>query len=160
MSFFYGINATTPTNSSSMSPLDKPILPGHNFRDPYMTTTIAVIGFTIVWLFAIALMISRVPAIGEPQEPDSTTTKEHPSSGSGAICFYYMMLVLRAFSLVDGVSVLISAIDISYSSSLHASASNYASPCPTPSSPLKFPAASSSCLPIWHSSPVFISTRK
>ncbi|KAF2472348.1 uncharacterized protein BDR25DRAFT_353385 [Lindgomyces ingoldianus] len=96
MSFFYGVNETTPTNSSSMSPTDKTILPGHNFKNAFMTSTIAVVVITMICLFTIALISWRVPTIAEPKDPDSKEIgKKHPSSGTGAICCYFIMIDCR-----------------------------------------------------------------
>jgi hypothetical protein len=96
MSFFYGVNSSSATNgnASSLSPFDKTILPGHNFKNPFMTAVIVFVLLTMVGLFAIAVMIRRIPAIGEPIEPGRKHIyKEHPAAGMGGICFWYLMLV-------------------------------------------------------------------
>jgi hypothetical protein len=84
MSFFYGVNSSAPTKSSSYDPFDKTVLPGYTFENAYMTGDITIV--------VITMMIRRTPVIHEPKEPDRKyQQKEHPSGRIGGTCFWYIL---------------------------------------------------------------------
>ena len=97
MSFFYGANSSTPantnTNISSLSPFDKVVLPGHNFKNGFMTSTIFVVTATIIALVTIAMINRRVPYILEPPKPTSNgkPRKIHLTDWTGGLCFWYLL---------------------------------------------------------------------
>jgi hypothetical protein len=101
MSFFYGVDSTaantSATNSSQFSPFDKVILPGHHFKNPFITGTIAIVVLTMISLIVLATINHRVPYIPEPPDPDSKTKynpkTSHLTDATGAICFWYIPLV-------------------------------------------------------------------
>jgi len=103
MSFFYGVNATTPDTNSTRSPFDKTILPGHNFKNPYMTGIIAIIAFTIVALGCIHYFTSKIKVPKDPLPPNATKSQikygmGHPTSGIWLFCWAYILSVLVSLS--------------------------------------------------------------
>ncbi|ORY16434.1 hypothetical protein BCR34DRAFT_584380 [Clohesyomyces aquaticus] len=107
MSFFYGMNETSATtNSSYTDPFAKTILPGHNFKNPYMTITIAIVVLTMISMPALSWIGHRAPKIYEPREPGDKTRyggKKHPSGGLGGICFWYILYLI--FELIIRICV-------------------------------------------------------
>lgn len=95
MSFFYGVKDVTVSNSTNLSPMDKTILPGHNFQDPYMTGAIAVIAVTIFTLIISWILLSRMKVEDELDPQDAAKGIEsrfaHPTWGAEFFCFLFIL---------------------------------------------------------------------
>jgi hypothetical protein len=105
MSFFYGVNSSTPSNSPSLSPSDKTVLPGHNFKNGFMTGTIVIVVVTMISIVAIGLINRRVPFILEPPKEvvKGKPRKIHLTDFTGGLCFWYMLYLI--FELIIRICV-------------------------------------------------------
>jgi hypothetical protein len=76
--------------------MDKTILPGHNFKNPYMTTVIIIVALTIVALSVFWRLVASIKVPGDPVDRELTETElrygtPHPTSLTGAFFALYIL---------------------------------------------------------------------
>ena len=101
MSFFYGLasSASSSSNGTTNDLFDTTVLPGHSFKDPYMTGTIIVDAATFVCLIVLHILLNMA---GKPEKPRNLAKKEksewvalwRPTAGARILIWLFAMCVL------------------------------------------------------------------